>query len=75
MGKVAKSKKLYKGVFSLGGEIIVRHLHAASKDQAKVFFIRRIAREKKLTGMGGLFKVFDGGKSNYVIEEVPNESK
>jgi hypothetical protein len=30
--------------------------------------LRRIAREKGLTGMGGLFKVFDGTKENFKIE-------
>lgn len=64
-----KPKKLFKGVFSLGGEIIIRHLYAASKEQAKVFFIRRIAKEKNLSGMGGLFKMFTGEKPNFVIEE------
>jgi len=30
--------------------------------------IRRIAKEKRLAGMGGLFKVFDGSKDNFKIE-------
>jgi hypothetical protein len=34
--------------------------------------IRRIAAEKRLSGTGGLFSVFNGKKDNYVIEpEAP----
>lgn len=63
------AKIFYKGVFSLGGEIIVRYLYAHSEKQAKVLFLRNIAREKGLTGNGGLFKVFDGHLRNFEISE------
>jgi hypothetical protein len=65
-----KKRKFFKGVFSLGGELIVRYLYAQTDKQAKVFFLRRIAKEKGLAGLGGLFKVFDGHLNNFeIIEE------
>ena len=66
------SKKRYRGVFNLGGQVIVRRTCAYSEEQAKNFMIRRIAAEKRLSGTGGLFSVFNGTKDNYVIEpEAP----
>jgi hypothetical protein len=66
-----KNKTFYKGYFNLGNEVIIRCLYAYSPLQAKNLMIRRIAREKGLAGMGGLFKVFDGSRDNYKIEEEP----
>lgn len=63
-----KSKTLYRGVFSLSNAVIIRRAYAYTEKQAKTMMIRRIAKEKGLAGMGGLFKVFDGTKDNFVIE-------
>jgi hypothetical protein len=68
---IGKKSKLYKGYFNLSNEVIVRYVNANSPAQAKNFMIRRIAKEKGLVGMGGLFKVFDGTKDNYEIKEEP----
>ena len=66
-----KPKILYRGYFSLSGGVIIRRAHAYSENQAKVMMLRRIAKEKGLAGMGGLFKVFDGNKENFKIEVEP----
>jgi deferrochelatase/peroxidase EfeB len=63
-----KSKSLYKGCFNLSREIIIRRAYAYSEEHARALLIRRIAKEKGLTGSGGLFKVFDGSKENFSIE-------
>ena len=64
-----KSKILYCGFFNLGNEVIIRRAYAFTELQAKTLMIRRIAKEKGLSGMGGLFKVFDGHLENFKIEE------
>ena len=66
-----KHKTLYRGYFNLSGGVIIRRTKAFSEKQAKNLLIRRIAREKGLVGMGGLFKVFDGTKDNFKIEVEP----
>ena len=72
-GKKKKSKLLYRGYFNLGSEILIRRAYAYTELQAKTLMIRRIAGEKKLSGMGGLFRVFDGHLENYKIElEYPD---
>ncbi len=69
--KIGKKKNeiLYKGYFNLSSQVIIRRTYASSEKQAKVLMIRRIAKEKGLLGMGGLFKVFDGSKDNFKIEK------
>lgn len=56
-------------MFNISNQVIIRRVCAYSEAQAKNFMIRRIAKEKHLSGTGGLFKVFDGTKDNYVIEK------
>jgi len=68
-GGKKKSKVLYRGYFNLGSEIIIRRAYAYTELQAKTLMIRRIAGEKKLSGMGGLFRVFDGHLENFKIEK------
>ncbi len=63
-----KAKILYRGYFNLNGGVIIRRTQAFTERQAKALMLRRIAREKGLAGMGGLFKGFDGTKDNFKIE-------
>ena len=53
----------------MNGGVIIRRTHAFTELQAKTLMLRRIAKEKGLAGMGGLFKVFDGNKENFKIEK------
>lgn len=67
--EIGKDKRLYKGIFVLGRETIIRRTQAHSEKQAKVFMIQRIAKEKRLANVGCLAKVFDGHLDNFIIEE------
>jgi len=53
----------------LGSKTIIRRTKAHSAQQAKVFMIQRIAKEKKVANVGCLIKVFDGHLDNFIIEE------
>jgi hypothetical protein len=66
---IGKDKRLYKGIFMLGSKTIIRRTKAHSAQQAKVFMIQRIAKEKKVANVGCLIKVFDGHLDNFIIEE------
>ena len=68
-----KVKLLYRGVFNLGREIIIRRTQAYSEAQAKAFFLTAIAKEKGLTQGSWIWKLFDGTKDNYRIEREPRE--
>jgi hypothetical protein len=68
-----RNKVLYKGYFNLSNEIIISRAYAFTELQAKTLMLRRIAKDKGLIGMGGLFKVFDGHIENYKIEEEHND--
>lgn len=68
--KIGEQKPLllYRGVFNLGREIIIRRTQAVSPAQAKVNFLRRIIKEKGLIQGTWIYKLFDGHLDNFNIE-------
>jgi hypothetical protein len=68
MAKDKKPRKLYKGVFNLSREMIIKYLRASSPEQAKVYMMRRIAAEHGVP-YSYVFGAFDGSKDNYKIKE------
>ena len=62
-------KELYKGMFNLGSEIIIRRTYAKSEKQAKCFMLNRIIKEKGLVKGGWVYKLFDGTKDNYSVKK------
>lgn len=63
-----KPRVLYKGVFNLSREMIIKYLYASSPTQAKVYMMRRIAIEQGVP-YSYVFNTFDGSKDNFKIEE------
>ena len=61
-------KKLFKGVFSFRCEIERHYSKAGSKEQAKVFMLRKIAIKHEVP-YSFVYGMFDGNKNNYFIEE------
>ncbi len=65
-----KAKRLYRGIFVLGNQTLIRRTKAYSKEQAKTFMIQQIAKKMKVSNVACLMKVFDGHLDNFTIEEV-----
>lgn len=65
---IAKSKKLWRGVFNFRHQIVIRYLQAYSADQAKVLMMRRIAQEHGVP-YSYVFRLFDGSIDNFEITE------
>lgn len=63
-----KPKKFFKGIFNLSYQMIVKYRWAFTKQQAKVFFMREIAREHNIP-YNYVFSMFNGEKDNFSIEE------
>lgn len=59
----------WRGVFNFSRQVVIKYLHAHSKAQAKIFMMRRIAKEHNVP-YSYVFGEFDGSKDNYLIEEV-----
>ena len=60
--------KNWRGVFNFNHQVIIKYLHAYSKEQAKVFMLRRIASEQNVS-YGVVYSMFNGSKDNFAIEE------
>lgn len=67
---IGKAKRLYKGIFILGGQTLIRRTKAHSAKQAKNFMLQRIAKEKKVAHVACLIRLFDGHLDNCIIEEI-----
>lgn len=68
MAKDKKPRILYKGVFNLSREMVIKYLYASSPAQAKVYMMRRIADEAQVP-YTYVFGMFDGSRDNFKIEE------
>ena len=60
---------IYKGIFNLNREIIIRRTYAKSEKQARCFLLNRIIKEKGLAKGGWIYKLFDGSLDNFKIEK------
>lgn len=63
-----KNKVLYRGVFNLGNEVIIRRTQAVSEKKAKANLLNRIIKEKGLAKGSWIYRLFDGTKDNYSIK-------
>lgn len=58
----------------MGHQVIIRRLYAYTEPQAKVLFLRRIAKEHGVP-YGYVFNEFNGEKENFSIEEEVDERR
>jgi hypothetical protein len=61
-------KRLWKGVFNYRSGIETEYASAHSPKQAKVFMMRRMAKNHEVSYQT-VFGMFNGEKPNFIIEE------